>query len=248
VSQIEALLTHLLDDAKTSRRVARHEALGEVVQDLAARDAQDSSHRLAIEPLIVPGNDLVEETHRVTHAARSFSGDDGQPGFVRRNPLCAEHVPQAIGDESRRDHLEVEALDTAEDRDWNLVHLGRREDELDVRWRLLKRLQKRVPRALREHVDFVDDKDLVAISRRSIGQAVLQLSDFVDAVVACAVYFPDVDVASGRDLLTRGAFETRGRRRTWIRITLFTIGAETVECAGQETGARRLADSSNPRK
>jgi hypothetical protein len=62
--------------------------------------------------------------------------------------------------------LKVVALAAAQDRDGDLVHLRRREDELHVRRRLLERLQERVPRRVREHVDLVHDVDLEAVARR----------------------------------------------------------------------------------
>ena len=59
---------------------------------------------------------------------------------------------------------EVEALAARQDGDRDLVRLGRREDELHVRRRLLQRLEQGVERLRRQHVNFVDDVDLVARS------------------------------------------------------------------------------------
>jgi hypothetical protein len=49
----------------------------------------------------------------------------------------------------------------------DLVRLGRREDELHVRRRLLERLQQRVEGLRGEHVHLVDDVDLVAVALRA---------------------------------------------------------------------------------
>jgi len=48
------------------------------------------------------------------------------------------------------------------------VVLGRRHDEDDVGWRFLQRLQERVEGGVAEHVDFIDDEDLVPVARRTI--------------------------------------------------------------------------------
>jgi hypothetical protein len=61
---------------------------------------------------------------------------------------------------SGRDRLQVEALAAREDRRQHLLRIGRGEDELHVRRRLLERLQQRVERRRREHVHLVDDVDL----------------------------------------------------------------------------------------
>ena len=103
----------------------------------------------------------------------------------------------------------------AQNRDRNLVHLGRGEDELHVRRRLFERLQERVPRVLREHVDFVHDEDLVAIARRAVGQALLQPPHLVDAVVAGAVDFLHVHVGALRRFRGTGHAAREAGRRRW---------------------------------
>ena len=118
----------------------------------------------------------------------------------------------------RRDGISLKSKrwHATQDRDRDLVHLGRREDELHVRRRLLERLQERVPRVLREHVDLVDDEDLVAIARRPVRQRLLQLADLVDAVVAGAVDLAHVHVRARGDLPAGRALEARlyaGARR-----------------------------------
>ena len=105
--------------------------------------------------------------------------------------------------------LEVVALAPRQDRDRDLVDLGRREDELHVRRRLLERLQERVPRVLREHVDLVHDEDLEAVARRPVGQALLEPPHLVDAVVAGAVDLLDVDV--GPAAISVHCAHSRGR-------------------------------------
>ena len=61
--------------------------------------------------------------------------------------------------------------------------------------RLLERLQERVERARREHVDFVDDVDLEAVARGPERDATPAAADVVDAVVGRAV---DLDARRGR--------------------------------------------------
>src|SRR3546814_983690 len=66
------------------------------------------------------------------------------------------------------DTAEVEALAARQHRHRYLVHLRRREQELDVRGRLFERFQKRIEGVARQHVHFVDDVYLVARRHRGV--------------------------------------------------------------------------------
>ena len=66
--------------------------------------------------------------------------------------------------------------------------------------RLLERLEQRVEGRLREHVDFVDDVDLVACPAGPVLTVAAQFADVIDAVVAGAVDFEHVDVVAAGDL------------------------------------------------
>ena len=76
-------------------------------------------------------------------------------------PRLPRSGPAASGSTPTLDAGEIEPLAARQDRDRNLLRLGRGEDELHMLGRLFERLQQGVERLLREHVDFVDDVDLV---------------------------------------------------------------------------------------
>jgi hypothetical protein len=100
------------------------------------------------------------------------------------------------------------------------------------RW-FFEGLEKGVPCALREHVNFVDDEDLVSVARWAIRQAVLEFTNLVDAVVARAVDFSDIDVRACRDFTASGALQARGCRWARIRGPFRSSGTETVQGAGE---------------
>ena len=94
----------------------------------------------------------------------------------------------------------------------DLVRLRRREDELDVRRRLLDDLQQRVEALRRDHVRLVEDEDLVAVPRGRERRALAQLTGVVDAAVARRVDLDDVEAAraAARQLDARVAHAARG--------------------------------------
>jgi hypothetical protein len=76
----------------------------------------------------------------------------------------------------------------------NLADLGRGEDEFGVRRRLLQRLQQRVERAGRQHVNLVDHIDLVAGLDRRIAHRIQQLAHVIDAGAAGGVQLQHIHV------------------------------------------------------
>ena len=86
--------------------------------------------------------------------------------------------------------------------------------------------------AVREHVHFVDDVDLVPRAARTHVGVRPQLADLVDAAVAGAVDLDHIHVFPGINRLADVAVVVRVRRRAVRRI----------ECLGEDAGRGRLAD------
>ena len=239
VRDVVPLGRELADDAHARPGIAVHERAREAVEDLTIRDAEHARDALGGELVTGradPGDDLIEQAHRVAHAARCLARDRRDGGVLGGDLLLHEHPLEARRDRLRADELEVVTLAPRQDGDGDLVHLRRREDELHVGRRLLQRLEERVPRVHAEHVDLVHDEDLEPVALRPVRHALLELADVVDARVARAVDLLDVDVAAVRDLDARGAhLAGRGRRPLLA-----------VERLGEDAGARRLADAPDP--
>ena len=96
-------------------------------------------------------------------------------------------------------------------------------------------LSRALNAARREHVDFVDDVDLVAERGwGGTGRCCAELADLVDAAVAGAVDLEHVDVVAGGDAACR----CRTRRRA------SAVGpVDAVERLGQDAGGGGLADA-----
>ena len=95
--------------------------------------------------------------------------------------------------------------------------------------------------AVREHVHFVEDVDLVARAHRRVTHGVVDLADVVDAVVGGGVHLQHVDVPAFHDRL---AIEAEHRhldgRRGHRAVRQFV-----VQAAGEDAGGRGLADAAH---
>ena len=113
-------------------------------------------------------------------------------------------------------------------------------DEDDVRRRLFENLQQGVEGGRRQHVNFIDDEDLVAVARRRVPRAFAQLADIVDAGVRCCIDFQDVHGLARRDFLAGRALIARRRSsgpaaqfRPLARILAVVVFAHTSRAAKQ---------------
>ena len=143
---------------------------------------------------------MLERGERVTHASASMTHNDVERLVIKGEALLLAHVNEVGAHLVRRDGVEVEALDARQDGGEDLLRIRRAHDEDDVCRRLLERLEQRVKRRGRQHVDLVDDVDLVAATHRRIVDAVDDLlAHVVDARAACRVELVDIRVLAGGD-------------------------------------------------
>ena len=178
---------------------------------------------------------LVEDGKRVT--GRAPPPPDGHVERlvgdlqVGRLPHLLEQLAQGVGAEQP----ELEVLGAAADGGQHLLGVGGGQDEDHVGGRLLQRLQQGVGRRRREHVDLVDDVDLLP-SGRAQGRPGDQVAHGVDPVVGGGVELVDVERGAPGDLHARRA-DAAG---------LAVVGVGAVEGLGQDAGGRRLAGASGP--
>ncbi|MGF6444492.1 hypothetical protein QF002_005303 [Paraburkholderia youngii] len=136
-------------------------------------------------------------------------------------------------DMAGRHLLQIELQAARQHGDRNLLRVGGREDELDVRRRLFERLQHRVERVVRQHVHFVDHVDLEARIDGRIHRALEQRGHFIDAAIARRVHLDVIDEAPFIDLATRTAHAARRRRHAGL----------AIECLREDARQRGLADA-----
>jgi hypothetical protein len=142
-------------------------------------------------------------------------------------------VQQVVAQGFGRHEPERVVVRARADRADDLVGLGRREDELEVRRRLLDELEQRVEPLRRNHVGLIDDVDLVAAADGSEERPLAQIAGVVDTTVAGRIDLDDVDAAGAApgEVSTALAFAARIGDR----------GLLAVECPRQDACARCLA-------
>ena len=99
-------------------------------------------------------------------------------------------------------------------------------DKNGVRRRLLQGFQEGIKGVLGEHVDFIDNKNLITTLGREIFNIFPKFPNLIDAPVTGPVDFQDIETMPLGDLQTRLALVAGRRRRT----------VDTVQGLGQNAG------------
>ena len=116
------------------------------------------------------------------------------------------------------------------------MRFGGGENEHDVRGRLFERFQKRVERAVRKHMHFVDDINFIFSHRGGILHFFPQIAHFRHAVVGCGVDLHDIEAVLQR---AAGFAYAAGRS---------VYGAFAVDGARKNTGDARFSRSARSAK
>ena len=109
-----------------------------------------------------------------------------------------------------------------------------------MRRRFLQCFQQGIERILRQHVNFVDDINLVTRRHCRIAHGLDNLADIVDAGVRCGIHFNDVDVPTLRNRDTGFADTARINRRPALPVL-----PDAVECLGDQPRCRCLAHAAD---
>ena len=138
---------------------------------------------------------------------------------------------QTVDDVLVGDAPEIVALAAGDDSGGDFVALGGGHNEDGVLRRFLQRFEQRIERRATEHVDLVNDVDLVLAGAGSEIDLVTQVTDVVDAVVGGGVDFDHIQVAAFGDGNAVGA------DLIWLAVGW----VQAVEGLRQDTSRRSLA-------
>ncbi len=186
------------------------------------------------------GDRLVEDGEPIARRAFRRACHQRQRLGLGPHTLGRDDMGEVIGQLVRRDALQVEALAARQYRHRHLGQLRRRQQELHMRRRLLQRLEERVERVLRQHVDFVDNVDLVARAERGQPRRLDHLADIIDARMAGGVHLDHVDMTALCDGNTGLANAAGVDRRPAL-----PVRPDAVERLGDQAGGGGLADAAH---
>ncbi len=124
-----------------------------------------------------------------------MNGNEIESLGVIREAFCLANLLEVGADVLVRDGVEVEALNTRENCLGNLLRIGCAQHKHNVSGRFFKRLEQGIKSLRREHVNLIDDVDLVGTLNRGIVDASNDLlADIVDTRATCRVELVDVRV------------------------------------------------------
>ena len=181
---------------------------------------------------------LVEQRQTVAHAAPGGLADQLKAPFFIGNVFGLQDVGQVSGHGGRADVAQTELHAARQHGDRHLLRISGGQHKDDVGRRLFQRLQHGVEGVGGEHVDLVDDEDLVAAHRGQVGSVFQHHRHFLDLSVGGRVHLqivgkaPLVHAPAGRAL-------TAGMRAD----ALFA-----VQGLGQDAGDGGLAHAPGARK
>ncbi len=233
-ARVLAGLDDLVDHAEHRRAVAGRERVDDLVEQGVGRVAEQPGRELVGDALRTgAAEQLVEHRQRVAGRAGARTHHQRQRRRVDRDALLLAQLGEVRREQPRRDQPERVVVGARPDRRDHLVGLGGREDEAQVRRRLLDELEQRVEALRAHHVRLVDDVDLVLAAHRREERLLAQVAGVVDTAVRGGVDLDDVDragPAAGQVAAALALAARVGDRRLLA-----------VERPGQDPGRGRLA-------
>ena len=166
------------------------QGIRELEQHAAVRSAQRLAHEL-FRQFLAGSHAGIQQAPCIAHAAVRRTRNQlkctglGFRQFRDRRLHAVDHLFLCQA-------TEIETLAAAEDRGWQFLGLGRREDEDHIGRRLFQRLQQCVEGCIGEHVHFVDDIYFVLAVLRRVFHFFEQVADLLHAAVAGRVHLKDV--------------------------------------------------------
>ena len=197
---VDARRDRRVDRGDRARRIVARDRLEHLDAPRERRVAEDREHLRGVEETRPERERLVEERERVAVGPGGAPRDERDRLGFGLDAFLLEDPREVTLDLLDREQREVEVLRARTDRGQHPLRLGGREDEHDVRGRLLERLQQRVGRGRAEHVHLVDDVDL-ALRRTGEAEvdALHEVAHVVDAVVRRRVELGEIEERARRD-------------------------------------------------
>ena len=155
------------------------------------------------------GNGLVEQAERIAHAAVRRNGYQPGTAILRGDSFLFHDFIQLILDLPGAQVFQVELQTARQNGDRYPFRLGRRQQEFYMLGRFLQGLEQGVEAVFREHVDFIDEIDLVPSGSGRILDVIHQVPGFIHLGPGCRVDFDQIDEPAFIDTRTGAALAAR---------------------------------------
>ena len=232
---VEALGEHLVEQHHDVGGLVLERLVDDLEVVFAVEDIEVFEHLLVGDVALAEARRLVKDRQRVAHTAVGLLGYHVQRLGLCLDAFALSHHLEVVYDAGHGHAVEVINLATADDGGQYLVLLGGGEDEDDVGWRFLERLEEGVEGSRREHVYLVDDEDLVAAELGGDACLLHERLDVFYRVVAGGIELKDVVGALLVERLTA---------LTLVARLSLGSGVHAVDGLGEDTRAGGLSHSS----
>ena len=176
-------------------------------------------------------------------AGRSFgcTRDQGQRVIGDFSVFRARDFAQQRQHHFWFDPTKIKALAPRQHGHWNLANFGGGKDEFYMCWWFFKRLKQRIERTCGQHVNFIDDVNLVPGRGRAIMHAVDDFANIIHTGPRRSIHFHDVDMTPFHDRNTMFAGATRIGCRSAL-----TICTNAIHALGNDTRCCGFTGASDP--
>ena len=222
------------------RGIPADQSRQELVEAAGRHPSRELVESILCELSLAIGHQLVEQRLGISHPPPGIAGDLAKQLLAGLALLSLADLGETIDRILFRDRLEIKPLTTRENRIGNLVRFGGGEDELDVRRRLLEGLQERVEGLTGQHMNLVNEVDLVISTRSRPVDPLDNRPDIIDAAMGGAIELDNIDVLAGMNRLADAAFVARACPLLLWPVTV--VGRRTVDRLGKDSRHRGLAD------
>jgi hypothetical protein len=176
---------------------------------------------------------LLEEGEGISESSSCRFRYDPQGFILSLYSLFFAYVFEPMDDIFESNLPEVESESTRSDGLRDFIDLSRREDEFHMSWWLFQSFEQSIECSGREHMDFIDDIDLifplVGLKSRSLDE----ITHILDSVIARTIDLDDIEEGIIVESLTVRTYMTR-IAISWI---------ETIQRLREYARTRRLTSS-----
>ena len=215
-----------------------HEWLNDSQQQFIRSCSQQPVDIGGVDLFLSKGQQLIKQRLAISHRPTRSSSNQFHRVIADGNAFGFGDRRQSSRDPIQTNQAEVEPLTSRNDRIGQCARLGCTKNELHVLGRFLEGLQQGVEGLGRQLVDLIDDVDLVGRPHTLDADVATQVTDIINPSIGCSVDFQHIHILAGRDAQTDIALVAG--------LPLAGIGA--IECLGENSRHRRLADTAGTGK